>query len=143
MKNRTLLVLTALLFCSSSVTAFADALPQAASAANAKVYIVSPKNGNTVPETFTVVFGLKGMGVAPAGTEKENTGHHHLLIDGATLPDLTAPLGVDVKHFGAGQTEAELTLPKGKHTLQLIFADKNHIPHKPALVSEKITVTVK
>jgi hypothetical protein len=108
----------------------------------AQAYIVSPKNGETVGQTFTVRFGLKGMGVAPAGIEKENTGHHHLLVDMDQLPPLDQPLGSDVKHFGGGQTEVTLTLPPGKHTLQLILGDHRHIPHNPPVVSEKITILV-
>lgn len=110
--------------------------------ASAQAYIISPKNGATVPTTFSVVFGLKGMGVAPAGTDKPNTGHHHLLIDGK-VPDMTQPLGKNVKHFGAGQTESEITLSPGKHTLQLILGDHRHIPHNPPVTSEEITVIVK
>lgn len=136
------LFLTAALLCVSSAVLSAEA-DNNAPPANAKVYIVSPLNGASVPESFTVVFGLKGMGVAPAGTDKALTGHHHLVVDAAALPDLTKPLGAEVKHFGAGQTETELSLPKGKHTLQLIFADKAHMPFNPPLVSEKITVDVK
>ncbi|PCI68148.1 MAG: rod shape-determining protein RodA [Gammaproteobacteria bacterium] len=109
---------------------------------NAQVYIISPKNGATVPTTFKVVFGLSGMGVSPAGYNKKFTGHHHLLIDGKT-PDLLKPLGGDVKHFGGGQTEAFVTLPKGKHTLSLILGDYMHRPHNPAVVSEEIVVHVK
>ena len=111
----------------------------------ASVYIISPKNGDTVSGIVTVQFGLKGMGIAPAGTEMEGTGHHHLVIDKAT-PSLTdyLPVGdAQVLHFGKGQTETELTLPPGKHTLQLVFADMDHKPHTPPVVSEKITVTVK
>lgn len=111
--------------------------------AEAQAYIVSPKDGETVGQTFTVRFGLKGMGVAPAGIAKENTGHHHLLVDMEQLPPLDQPLGSDVKHFGGGQTEVTLTLPPGKHTLQLILGDHMHIPHNPPVVSEKITITVK
>jgi hypothetical protein len=111
--------------------------------AEAQAYIVSPKDGETVSQTFTVRFGLKGMGVAPAGIAKENTGHHHLLVDMDELPPLDQPLGSDVKHFGGGQTEVTLTLPPGKHTLQLILGDHRHIPHNPPVVSEKITITVK
>lgn len=118
-------------------------MAQRASAPNAKAYIVSPKDGAVVGQTFTVHFGLKGMGVAPAGVQKAKTGHHHLLIDTDKLPNLHQPLGGDVKHFGGGQTEVELTLAPGKHTLQLILGDERHIPHKPAVVSEKITITVK
>jgi len=109
----------------------------------AMAYIISPEDGAVVGETFTVKFGLKGMGVAPAGIDKAKTGHHHLLVDVKELPDLNKPLGKDVKHFGGGQTEVELTLPKGKHTLQLILGDKLHIPHKPPVVSKKITIEVK
>lgn len=106
-------------------------------------FIKSPKNGDTVSKTFKVVFGLKGMSVSPAGVEKVNTGHHHLLIDAKELPDLTVPLGKSVKHFGGGQTETSLTLTPGSHTLQLILADHKHLPHTPAVISEKITVIVK
>jgi hypothetical protein len=109
------------------------------------VYFVAPANGATVPSTFTVKFGLKGMGVAPAGVQHANTGHHHLLIDVAELPDFNAalPATANIRHFGGGQTEAELTLPAGQHTLQLVFADYLHIPHDKPIVSEKITITVK
>ena len=113
---------------------------------NAKVYIVSPKDGKTVKPKFTVRFGLKGMGVAPAGislAEDKPTGHHHLVID-AEVPDLKLPFPMDDKrmHFGGGQTEVQLELTPGKHTLQLVLADHAHIPHDPPLVSEKITITV-
>lgn len=109
------------------------------------MYIISPANGEVVGETFTVKFGLKGMGVAPAGIDVANTGHHHLLIDMAKLPamDMPMPMSDTLKHFGGGQTEVTLTLPKGEHTLQLVLGDKLHIPHKPAVISEKITITVK
>ncbi|MFO7301700.1 MAG: DUF4399 domain-containing protein [Acidobacteriota bacterium] len=115
------------------------------SAEGAEVYIIAPANGATVPQTFTVKFGLKGMGIAPAGVNHPNTGHHHLLIDVDQLPDFSAPLPAtdNVRHFGAGQTETELTLPPGEHTLQLVFADYLHVPHDPPVVSEKITITVK
>ena len=114
------------------------------SAEGAEVYIIAPANGATVPQTFTVKFGLKGMGIAPAGVNHPNT-HHHLLIDVDQLPDFSAPLPAtdNVRHFGAGQTETELTLPPGEHTLQLVFADYLHVPHDPPVVSEKITITVK
>ena len=114
--------------------------------ADASVYIISPKDGAEVGRTFTVQFGLKGMGIAPAGTYKADTptGHHHLVIDGET-PNLKIPFPKDATHlhFGGGQTETSLTLTPGKHTLQLVLADHNHIPHNPPLVSKKITVTVK
>ena len=112
---------------------------------NATVYFQTPKDGETVSSPFTVRFGLKGIGIAPAGVNQPNTGHHHLLIDVATPPDFNAALPVtdNVKHFGGGQTETELTLPPGKHTLQLVLGDDKHIPHEPPIVSEKITITVK
>jgi hypothetical protein len=123
----------------------AQALPKNKSAEGTTVYFISPKNGDTVGQTFTVRFGLKGMGVAPAGVQSPNTGHHHLLVDLAEPPNMDAALPVtdNVRHFGAGQTEAELKLPPGKHTLQLLFADYLHIPHDKPVMSEKITVTVK
>jgi uncharacterized protein DUF4399 len=115
------------------------------SADGAKVYIIAPKNGAKVTSPFTVQFGVKGMGIAPAGVTNANTGHHHLLVDVAEMPDMNAPLpnNEHIRHFGGGQTEADLTLPPGKHTLQLLFADAAHIPHDKPLMSEKITVTVK
>jgi hypothetical protein len=113
--------------------------------AGARAYIISPKNGDTVPATFTVQFGLKGMGVAPAGVMQANTGHHHLLIDMAKMPDMTVPMPAtdNLKHFGGGQTETELTLAPGTHTLQLVIGDYLHIPHDAPIMSEKITITVK
>jgi len=110
----------------------------------AEVYFISPHNGATVKNPVTVRFGLKGLGVAPAGVKYENTGHHHLLIDTDLPSDLNQPLPVtdNIKHFGKGQTETSLTLAPGKHTLQLVVGDENHIPHSPPLVSKKITITV-
>ncbi len=110
----------------------------------AKVYFISPQNGAEVTNPVSVKFGLSGMGVAPAGVDKPKTGHHHLLID-VDKVDMENPLPADDnhKHFGGGQTEATITLPPGKHTLQLVLGDQNHVPHKPPVVSEKITVTVK
>ena len=124
----------------------AQAQDRTPSPAGAKVYIVSPKNGETVTSPVTVKFGVKGMAVVPAGTKQDNSGHHHLLIDTDVPSDLSLPLPSvpdKVVHFGKGQTETTLTLPPGKHTLQLVFADANHIPHNPAVISKKITVTVK
>jgi hypothetical protein len=110
----------------------------------AQVYIISPQDGATVSSPVTVVFGLKGMGVAPAGVEKEKTGHHHLVID-ADLPAADEPVPADdnYRHFGGGQTETTVELALGPHTLQLIMGDQNHIPHDPPVVSDKISVTVK
>lgn len=114
------------------------------SPAGAELRIISPKNGEEVSSPVTVVFGLKGMGVAPAGVDKEHTGHHHLIIDGGDeLPAAGMPMGNNVKHFGGGQTEGVIELEKGDHTLQLILGDMLHIPHNPPVISEKITITVK
>lgn len=111
---------------------------------DAEVYIISPADGDTVTSPVTIQFGLKGMGVAPAGVDKPNTGHHHLIID-AGLPALDAPIPAsdNYKHFGGGQTETTIELAPGKHTLQLIMGDLMHIPHEPPVMSRKITITVK
>ena len=120
-------------------------LPKTKAPDNASVYFLSPKNGETVSSPVTVRFGLKGMGVAPAGINHPNTGHHHLLVDLDKAPDFDAALPVtdNIRHFGAGQTETELTLPAGIHTLQLVLGDHLHIPHEKPVMSEKITITVK
>jgi hypothetical protein len=109
----------------------------------AAVYFISPTDGQTVTSPVTVRFGLKGMGVAPAGTQKDATGHHHLLID-TDPPALDQPVPTDDqhRHFGAGQTETVITLPPGKHTLQLLLGDFAHVPHAPPVMSDKITITV-
>jgi hypothetical protein len=133
-------VLTVLLALACSA-AFAD---QAAAPAGALVYIVRPAAGARVKSPVTVVFGLTGMGIAPAGVKFDNTGHHHLLIDTELPTDLTQPLPVSdaIRHFGKGQTETTLDLPPGKHTLQLLFADFTHTPFTPNVASKKITITV-
>ena len=111
----------------------------------AEVYIISPKDGAIVHNPVLVQFGLKGMGIAPAGVKFDNTGHHHLLIDTDPPSDQSTPLPATDKnvHFGKGQTETTVTLSPGKHTLQLLLADANHIPHSPPVISKKITITVK
>jgi len=124
----------------------AIALAETAAPPNATVYVISPKDGDTVSSPFKVQFGLTGMGVAPAGIEKANTGHHHLLVDTTLSADeLRQPIVADAKHlhFGGGQTETMLTLPPGSHTLQLVLGDWSHVPFNPPLVSAVITVTVK
>lgn len=109
----------------------------------ASVYIISPANGDTVGQNVTVKFGLMGMGVAPAGIDKKNTGHHHLLIDGKELPMSGKAMGKEVKHYGGGQTETSVTLSKGMHTMQLMLGNHQHMPHNPPVASEKITIHVK
>ncbi|MBL1377028.1 DUF4399 domain-containing protein [Zobellella iuensis] len=109
----------------------------------ARVYFITPADGEVVSTEFTVRFGLQGMGVAPAGVELPNTGHHHLLIN-AEAEDLSQPLPASerVLHFGGGQTETRLSLPPGEYRLQLVLGDHLHIPHQPPLMSEPIKVTV-
>jgi hypothetical protein len=126
----------------TSMPALADRTP---SPAGAEVYIISPKDGAKVSSPVTVVFGLKGMGIAPAGIKFDNTGHHHLLVDADTPADLSQPLPANEHnlHFGKGQTEASVTLTPGKHTLQLLLADALHTPHDPAVISKKVTIVVK
>jgi hypothetical protein len=123
---------------------FAWAQERTPSPAGAEVYIISPTDGATVSSPFVVQFGLKGMGVAPAGIKFENSGHHHLLIDSNAPTDLNAPLTADDQliHFGKGQTQTTVTLPPGKHTLQLLLGDQNHMAHSPPVFSKQITVTV-
>jgi len=107
------------------------------SSEGASVGFKTLQDGDLVPPTFTVKFQVSGMGIAPAGSMIDNTGHHHLLIDVTDLPATD-----HIRHFGKGQTEAELTLPEGEHTLQLLFADYSHTPHEPPVMSDKITITV-
>lgn len=114
-------------------------------AADASVYFIAPHNGGKIHGPVTVRFGLKGMGVAPAGIKFDNTGHHHLLVDTDVSElklDAPAPATDKILHFGKGQTETTLNLPPGKHTLQLVFADYQHVSFDPPLTSKKITITV-
>ena len=114
-----------------------------ASPNDAAVYFVYPRDGDRIYPTSTIRFGLRNMGVAPAGVAKPNTGHHHLLVDTGP-PSFGEPIPADLNHIhlGGGQTEYKLTLPNGRHTLQLLLADENHLPHDPPVISERITVTV-
>ena len=125
-------------------------IPRNPSPKGAKVEILMPRNGKTVRGPVRVVFGLKGMGVCPAGLvlpngkPQENTGHHHLLVNAEKMPPMNLPLAASktLIHFGGGQTETTLDLPPGEHTLQLVFADFAHIPHDPPVISKKITIKV-
>jgi len=111
--------------------------------AEPRVFIVSPENGATVTSPVTVVFGIEGYALAPAGSYEPNTGHHHLLVN-AELPPLDAPIPADDNylHFGKGQSETVLELEPGDHTLQLLLGDGNHVPHTTALISDPIVITV-
>ncbi|MCM8540426.1 MAG: DUF4399 domain-containing protein [Lentisphaeraceae bacterium] len=122
-----------------------DPLKRSERADDAEVYIISPKDGDVVGPEVQVIFGLKGMGVAPAGINLPNTGHHHLLVDLEKLPSMSTPIPSDKNHmhFGKGQTETTLKLAPGKHTLQLLLGNFLHIPHAKEVISKKITITVK
>jgi predicted small lipoprotein YifL len=121
----------------------ADTSGRTPSPPGAKVFLIEPKDGATVKNPITVKFGVEGMEIVPAGTDKPNSGHHHLLVD-TKLDDYNAPIPADENHihYGKGQTEAQIELKPGKHTLQDVFADKNHIPHDPPVQSDVITITV-
>jgi len=110
----------------------------------ARAYIISPKDGDVVTSPVKVVFGLEGIGVAPAGVAWANTGHHHLLVNVEKLPNFDKPIPADEQHihFGGGQTEAVLELEPGVHSLQLLLGDHLHIPHHPPVLSEKVTIKV-
>lgn len=115
-----------------------------AAAPGSNLYFINLKNGDTVTSPVLVQFGLSGMGVAPAGIEKAGTGHHHLLLDVESI-DVNVPIpnSDQFRHYGVGQTEVSLPMTPGKHTLQLLLGDQNHIPHHPPVMSERITITVK
>ena len=115
------------------------------SAFSAEVYFVSPSDGDEVSSPVEIVFGLRGIGVAPAGINFPNTGHHHLLVDLEALPNLNESIPADENHihFGKGQTQTLLALDPGEHTLQLLFGDWMHVPHKEPIFSEKIKIFVK
>jgi hypothetical protein len=109
-----------------------------------QLYFIEPKNGSTVKGPVKIVFGLSGMGIAPAGIDFPNTGHHHLLVDLEKLPDLSKPIPADKNHihFGKGQTEVSIDLPKGKRSLQLLLGNYLHVPHKVPVISDKIQIHV-
>lgn len=124
--------------------AAAQTPPRQPAPPGAQVYFHYPIDGLSVPERFTVRIGLRGMGVAPAGVNHARTGHHHLLIDtDPGPPDQPIPSDYNNIHLGNGQTEVVVTLPKGRHTLQLLLGDHNHTPHNPPVMSPKITVNVR
>jgi len=129
---------------SQSLPELATGYKKVAAPAQARLYFIGLNNGAVVSSPLTVRFGLAGMGVAPAGVAQEGTGHHHLLVNVDDV-DANAPLPAtdQVRHFGAGQTEVTLELAPGRHTLQLLLGDQNHIPHHPPVISERITVTVR
>ena len=125
------------------MTVSLGAIELSPSPTNASVYFISPNNEESLNGKVTVKFGLKNFGVAPAGIQIQNTGHHHLIID-AELPPFNMPIPADKNHvhFGKGQTEVELELSKGEHTLQLILGDYRHIPHDPPIYSKRIKIFI-
>jgi len=133
------------LLCTALALLPAAALAQGkATPKDALVYIIYPEDGATVKGSFWCRFGLRNMGVAPAGLDFPNTGHFHLFVDVNEPINPNEPIPHDKKHlhFGGGETEALLELPQGKHTLQLLLGDSNHFPFNPPLISKKITITV-
>ncbi len=135
---------TAPLQANASAPVVLGSYNKVAAVSGTSLYFINLKNGDTVASPVNVQFGLKGMGVAPAGIEKAATGHHHLLVDVAELNvNEGIPVSDNHRHFGAGQTEASVALKPGVHTLQLVLGDQNHIPHHPVVMSERITITVK
>ena len=136
-------IVAALVALSLPVVALADD-GRTPSPPGAKVFIIEPKDGATVSSPVSVKFGIEGMEIAPAGTDKPNTGHHHLIID-SEITDFGSAIPKDENHihYGKGQTAASVELKPGKHTLQLLLGDKNHIPHDPPVKSDMITITVK
>jgi hypothetical protein len=146
---RTIAPLTALLLLTlpaqgPAQDAQPSGLPRTPAPAGAELYFLTPEDGASVSSPFTVRFGLRGMGVAPAGVTHPDTGHHHLLVNVDQLPpdDMPLPTTDQVLHFGMGQTETVLELPPGEHTLQLVLGDALHIPHDPPVRSQRITITV-
>ncbi|MGC3982298.1 MAG: DUF4399 domain-containing protein [Steroidobacteraceae bacterium] len=140
-----LALITAAASLAQLTVASAQMPPQATAPAGTEVYIIAPADGAKVTNPVVVRFGLKGMGIAPAGIQMEATGHHHLFVDTDLPTDMTKPIGtVDNKiiHFGKGQTETTLTLAPGKHTLQLLLGDYLHVPNSTPVSSKKITITV-
>ena len=123
--------------------AAAAALPRTPSPAGARVFFITPADGDTVQSPVNIEFGIENMGVAPAGQDAENTGHHHLIIN-AELPPLDQPIPANdnYRHFGDGSTSVSLDVEPGTYTLQMLLGDHLHIPHEPAVYSDVITITV-
>lgn len=127
----------------SAATTVAPGVTRSPAPPEAVAYIIEPADGATVTSPVTVAFGLRGIGVAPAGTDLPNTGHHHLLID-TELATFNTPIPANDQHvhFGLGQTETTIDLPPGRHELRLVLGDHMHIPHDPPVTSDVITITV-
>ncbi|GGC17306.1 rod shape-determining protein RodA [Marivita lacus] len=142
------LIFGAALAVSAFTAAFAADTP---SVEGTQLYVVNLQDGASVQSPVTIIFGLSGMGVAPAGVEKESTGHHHIYLNrpafgeaegDAEIAQNGIPSDENHLHFGGGQTQTTLDLPPGDHTIQLVLGDQFHVPHNPPVVSDLITITV-
>ena len=122
----------------------AGALAEVPAPAGAYLYIIWPNDGQVIKGAFWCRFGLRNMGVTHAGDANANAGHHHLFVDvdEPLVPDQPIPADKNHLHFGGGQTEAQLDLAPGPHTLQLVLGDAEHKPFRPPIVSKKIRITV-
>ena len=112
---------------------------------NKRLFFITPSNGEEVTNPVTIRFGIVGMEIVPAGKDKPMSGQHHLLINVEKLPNMKSPIPADKNHlhFGKGQTETQLNLPSGRHTLQLLLGNYMHVPHEKPLISDKIEIIVK
>lgn len=138
-----LLAFSIVMLAAGATIAAEPSIPRSPSPEKARVYFITPKAGEKLKSPVVVRFGLDGMGVAPAGVAHADTGHHHLIIDAVLPPPgLPVPKSDHYLHFGGGQTEVSLELAPGKHTLQLLLGDHNHVPHDPLVASEQITIEV-
>lgn len=142
--SATRLVLCGAVLITALAAGHAADVPRSPAAPGAQVYFITPASGERVPSTFVVRFGMRGMGVAPAGTDAAGTGHHHLLVDAPSDLDMSKPLPANdqVRHFGKGQTETRLTLPPGTHRLRLLLGNYLHVPHDPPVMSEELVIEV-
>jgi hypothetical protein len=145
--NSRILLCAFLIYFSSGLLLAGEGQPgshRSESPDGAAVGFANMADGDVLPPRFLVEFSITGMGIAPAGVEIDNTGHHHLLIDVAELPDLNQPLPAsdNIRHFGKGQSQTELQLPEGQHSLQLLLADHAHIAHNPPVMSDVIVIVV-
>jgi hypothetical protein len=133
----------AILLLATGTTLADSGIPRSDRPDGAQVYFITPTDGETLTSPVIVRFGLSKMGVAPAGVDKDGTGHHHLIVDAELPPvDRPVPSTEHYRHFGHGQTEVALELAPGEHTLQLMLGDHLHVPHDPPVVSERISILV-
>jgi hypothetical protein len=143
MKPYIVYLLAAVMSSALSVQATESGIVSSVSA-DALVWIESPQDGQRLSSPVTLSFGSSGVEISPAGIERNNSGHHHLLINLQTLPamDMPLPANAQVMHFGKGQTQATIELEPGVHSLQLLLGNHLHVPHARPVMSDKITITV-